>query len=83
MSTDYYLFSPSMKKAVMVGSNGMSGPRSWPVEYGGREFISWAIENFVDDVQLINEHKLGAFIELNGEVDNITKYDQAEDRQHT
>jgi hypothetical protein len=78
MSTDYYLFSPSGKKAVMVGSVGLGGVRSWPAEYGGRKFIAWAIDNNIKDVRLINEHELEAFKD-GGEVENITSYDKSED----
>ena len=58
MSTDYFLYSPKAKRCVMIGSDGISGPRSWPIEYGGREFIKWAIENFIDDVVMVNENQL-------------------------
>lgn len=68
MSTDYFLYSPSRKRAVMIGSYGMSGPRSWPVEYGGREFIKWMIEEFVDDVCVVDEHHLP------DDVENVSKY---------
>jgi hypothetical protein len=42
----------------MIGSDGLGGPRSWPVEYGGRSFIRWAIENLVADVIMVDEHRL-------------------------
>ncbi len=59
MSTDYYLYSPSHRRCVMVGSDSsLSGPKSWPVEYGGREFIKWAIDNSVRDIVLVDEHSL-------------------------
>lgn len=58
MSTDYYLYSPSHKKSAMVGASGIGGVKSWPTEYGGKEFIAWAIENNVQDVTLIDEHRL-------------------------
>jgi hypothetical protein len=58
MSTDYYLYSPSHKKMAMVGSVGLGGVKSWPTEYGGKEFIAWAIENDVRDIVLVNEHQL-------------------------
>jgi hypothetical protein len=60
MSTDYYLYSPSHKKSVMVGSVGFSGVKSWPTEYGGKEFIAWAIENNIKDVVLVDEDRLDA-----------------------
>lgn len=78
MSTDYYLFSPSGKKAVMVGSVGLGGVRSWPAEYGGRKFIAWAIDNNIKDVCMVDEHELEA-IEDRMKVDNITSYNKAED----
>jgi hypothetical protein len=46
----------------MVGSDGFSGVKSWPAEYGGKEFIAWAIEESIDDVCLVNEHQLPAGI---------------------
>ena len=58
MSTDYFLFSPKAKRAVMIGSDGMSGTKIWPTEYGGREFLRWAIREFIDDVCLVREHAL-------------------------
>ncbi len=71
MSVDFYLYSPSYKKATMVGSIGLSGPKSWPVEYGGRSFIKWAIENSVRDVILVDENQL-EYDEENGDlVDNF------------
>ena len=60
MSTDYFLCSPSNKRKAMVGSSGLSGVKVWPTEYGGREFIAWAIEDSVSDVRLISEHELEA-----------------------
>ena len=58
MSTDYFLYSPSHRKKAMVGSVGLSGAKVWPTEYGGKEFIAWAIENGVIDVVLIDENRL-------------------------
>jgi len=68
MSTDYFLYSPSRKRAVMVGSDGLGGVRSWPVEYGGQEFIAWALEEFVRDVVLVDEHHLP------DDVENVSRY---------
>lgn len=68
MSTDYFLYSPSKKRAVMIGSSGMSGPKSWPIEYGGRDFIRWMIENFVSDVVVVDEHRLP------DDVEDVSKY---------
>jgi len=45
MSTDWFLFSPSKKTKAMVGSDGFSGVKVWPTEYGGHELLRWAIEN--------------------------------------
>jgi len=42
----------------MVGSIGLGGVKSWPTEYGGKEFIAWAIENSIQDVVLVDEHRL-------------------------
>lgn len=53
----------------MIGSVGFSGAKSWPVEYGGREFIKWMIENMVYDVIVVNEHQLDR-----DDLDNITQY---------
>lgn len=72
MSVDYFLYSPSKNRCVMVGSVGMSGVKSWPQAYGGGEFIAWAIENNVDDVCLVNENQLP------DEVENLSKYRKAE-----
>jgi hypothetical protein len=58
MSTDYYLYSKRAKRCVMIGSEGLGGVKSWPVEYGGREFIKWVIENNISDVVMVNEHQL-------------------------
>lgn len=58
MSTDYYLYSKAHNKCVMIGSDGLSGPKSWPTEYGGKEFILWAIGEFVNDIVMCNEHQL-------------------------
>ena len=58
MSTDYFLFSRKANRAVMVGSIGLGGVKSWPTEYGGKEFIAWAIGEGADDVHLVNEHQL-------------------------
>lgn len=64
MSTDYYLYSPSRKKATMVGSIGLSGTKAWPIEYGGRSFIAWAITEFIEDVILVNENVLPEDVEI-------------------
>lgn len=58
MSTDFYLYSPSHKRKAMVGSIGLGGVKSWPTEYGGKEFIAWAIENNIQDVVLVDENRL-------------------------
>jgi hypothetical protein len=58
MSTDYYLFSKAQKKAVMVGSDGLSGPQAWPGTPEAVRFVKWAIENAVKDVVFINEDEL-------------------------
>ena len=42
----------------MIASIGLSGFKYWPNEYGGREFVDWAITNFIDDVRLVSEHQL-------------------------
>ena len=63
MSTDYYLYSPSKKRAVMIGSIGMGGAKTWPVEYGGRAFIKWMIEEMIDDVVVVNEHQIDEDVE--------------------
>ena len=63
MSTDYFLYSPKHKRSAMVGSMGLGGARSWPAEYGGKEFIAWAIEESVYDVVLISEHELQTYQE--------------------
>jgi hypothetical protein len=72
MSVDYFLFSPSKNRCVMVGSIGMSGVKSWPADYGGGEFIAWAIENSIYDVVLVNEDQLP------DDVENISKYRKIE-----
>jgi len=56
MSTDWFLFSPSKKTKAMVGSDGFSGVKVWPTEYGGHELLRWAIENNITDVVLVNEN---------------------------
>lgn len=56
MSTDWFLFSPSHKKKVMVGSIGLGGVKVWPAEYKGDAFLRWAIENHVTDVILVDEN---------------------------
>lgn len=76
MSTDYYLYSPKRKKAVMIGSVGFSGSKSWPVEYGGREFIQWMLDELVDDVVVVNEHYLDEIEDVN----DITKFIPREQR---
>ncbi len=58
MSTDYFLYSPKHKRRAMIASIGLSGFKYWPNEYGGREFVDWAITNFIDDVRLVSEHQL-------------------------
>lgn len=55
MSTDWFLFSPSRKVKVMVGSIGLGGVKVWPVEYEGGEFLGWAIEERVTDIVLTHE----------------------------
>jgi hypothetical protein len=70
MSTDYFLYSPSNKRCVMVGSVGLSGVKSWPTEYGGKDFLAWAIENSVTDIVLVTEHQLPD----DDSIDNISQY---------
>lgn len=68
MSIDYFLYSPSRKRAVIIGSDSMSGPRSWPVEYGGLQFIKWMIEESVGDVIVVDEYALP------DDVENVSEY---------
>jgi hypothetical protein len=58
MSTDYFLISETHKRAVMVGSDGVSGPKSWTGTPEVVEFVRWAIEDFVKDVRMVDEHTL-------------------------
>jgi len=58
VSVDYFLFSPGANRAVLIGSVGAFGVKSWPVEYGGREFIAWAIEESINDVRMVSEREL-------------------------
>lgn len=58
MSTDYFLWSPSGKRAVMVGSWGMSGVQAFPTEPDVGAFIRWAIEEGISDITLTSEHDL-------------------------
>jgi len=56
MSVDFYLVSPGNKCAVMVGSNGFSGPFAWPGEPECVKFIRWAVENNIEDIVFMNEY---------------------------
>lgn len=56
MSTDWFLFSPSRKRKAMVGSIGLGGVKVWPSEYGGDQFLRWAIDEHVTDIVLVNEN---------------------------
>lgn len=69
MSVDYYLYSPKHDKEVQVGSNGFSGVQSYPATDECVEFIRWAIDNFVTDIVLVDEHRLYALKEENGNPD--------------
>lgn len=68
MSTDYSLVSPSNKMAVCVGSNGLSGVQSYPGHYSVVRFIAWAIENHVEDIILVDEHRLDAMMTADGDI---------------
>ncbi len=58
MSVNYYLFSPSHNKEVMIGSDGFSGVQSFPAHPEVIAFVRWAIENFVKDIVFIDENRL-------------------------
>lgn len=58
MSTDYFLWSPSRKRAVMVGSWGMSGVQTILDNEGVKSFIRWAIEDGVADISFTSEHDM-------------------------
>lgn len=58
MSTDWFLYSPSKKKAVMIGSNGFSGVKVWPTDFGGVEFIRQIIDDNITDVVVCDENHL-------------------------
>lgn len=58
MSVDWFLFSPSHNKEVMVGSVGLSGVQSFPAAHSVVDFIRWAIEENVSDIVLLNEDRL-------------------------
>lgn len=58
MSTNYYLFSPSRKKRVMIGSVGLSGVQSFPASPDVIAFVRWAIDEALEDVAMVSEHKL-------------------------
>ena len=65
MTVDFYMYSPKHKVKAFVGNIGLSGIR----EYVGNEyieFIRWVIEEHIDDVVVVNEHKLE---ELNPDYD--------------
>ena len=57
MSVDYYLVSPSRKKGVQIGSDGLGGVQCYPGSEECAAFVRWAIEEFVDDVRMVNEHE--------------------------
>lgn len=59
MSVDYYLYSPSNARSVMVGSVGFSGIQSFPAHPEVIEFVRWAIENNVKDIVFVDENHLG------------------------
>lgn len=56
MSTDCFLFSPSRKRKVMIGSIGLGGVKVWPSDHGGLGFLHWAIEEHVTDIVLVDEN---------------------------
>lgn len=64
MSVDYFLFSPSYKKCVCVGSVGLSGVMPWPGTPEVVKFIQWVIEENIKDVCLINEDELDVQLAL-------------------
>lgn len=66
MSTDFFLVSPSRKRAVCIGSTGFSGVQSYPASPDAVEFVRWAIEEFLDDVVMMNEHQLLGIEEVEG-----------------
>lgn len=57
MSTDYYLVSPSHRKGAQVGSAGFGGTQSYPGSPEVVDFIRWAIDEFVYDVIMVDEHR--------------------------
>lgn len=63
MSTDYHLYSQSHNKRAMVGSVGLGGVKVWSTEYGGKEFLAWAIENNIRDAVLVDENRLEALMD--------------------
>lgn len=58
MSTDYYLYSPSNRKSVSIGSWGLGGIKVWSATPEALDFIRWAVEESIKDIVFINEHEL-------------------------
>lgn len=58
MSTDYFLYSPSLKRDAMIGSIGMSGTKVWSSDKGVVDFLRYIIDNNIKDAVIIDEHRL-------------------------
>lgn len=58
MSTDWFLYSPSAKREVMIGSNGFSGVQSFPASPEVVDFVRWAIDENITDIIMIDEYRL-------------------------
>lgn len=67
MSTDYFLYAPSLNLKAMIGSIGMSGAKAWSNYHHAMDLLHYAIDKLAaDDLVIVDENRMDALEEQKG-----------------